>query len=59
LQIYLTNALQPSHEVARVDTPALAHESEQANEVKNNAHVTVVVGNPPYSKFSSNTGQWI
>ena len=26
LQIYLTNALQPAHEVARVDTPALAHE---------------------------------
>lgn len=59
LRIYLTNALQPAHEVARVDTPALAHESEQANEVKNKAPITVVIGNPPYSKFSANNGQWI
>lgn len=57
LQIYLTNALQPSHEVARVDTPALAHESEQANEVKNKAPITIMIGNPPYSGNSSNASR--
>ncbi len=57
LQIYLTNALQPAHEVARVDTPALAHESEQANEVKNKAPITIMIGNPPYSGNSSNASR--
>lgn len=57
LQIYLSNALQPSHEVARVDTPALAHEAERATEVKNNVPVTVVIGNPPYSGQSSNSSR--
>ena len=59
LQIYLTNALQPAHEAARVDTPALAHEMERANNVKNNAPITVIIGNPPYSISSQNTGSWI
>lgn len=57
LQIYLSNALQPAHEVARVDTAALAHESEQANEVKNKASVTVIIGNPPYSGHSANASK--
>ena len=60
LQIYLSNALQPAHEVARVDTPALAHEMEHANKVKNKAPVTVIVGNPPYANFGMmNKGEWI
>ena len=57
LQIYLTNALQPAHEVARVDTVALAHEAEQANEVKNKAPITIVIGNPPYAGHSSNASR--
>jgi predicted helicase len=34
LRVYLTNALQPAHEVPRTETPALAHEVEQASVVK-------------------------
>ena len=59
LQIYLSNALQPAHEVARVDTPAFAHEIEHSNVVKNKVPVTIVIGNPPYAVTSSNNGQWI
>jgi predicted helicase len=57
LQIYLTNALQPAHEIARVDTPALAHEAGLANQVKNDAPVTVVIGNPPYAGHSANASR--
>lgn len=59
LRVYLTNALQPAHEVPRTETPALAHEVEQANEVKTKVPVTVVIGNPPYSVKSYNAGDWI
>ena len=59
LRIYLSNALQPAHEVARTDTPALAHEVEHSNEVKNNVPVSVVIGNPPYAVTSANNGEWI
>lgn len=57
LRVYLTNALQPAHEVPRTETPALAHEVEQANEVKNNAPIMVVIGNPPYAGHSSNVSR--
>ena len=59
LRVYLTNALQPAHEVPRTETPALAHEVEQASQIKTNAPVNVVVGNPPYSVKSYNSGDWI
>jgi predicted helicase len=57
LRIYLTNSLQPAHEIASVDTYALAHEAELANVVKNNVPVTVVIGNPPYSGHSANASR--
>jgi hypothetical protein len=59
LRVYLTNALQPAHEVPRTDTPALAHEAEQAGRVKREVPITVVLGNPPYAVTSSNKGEWI
>ena len=59
LRVYLTNALQPAHEVPRTETPALAHEVEQANEVKTNTPINVVIGNPPYAVTSTNQGEWI
>jgi type I restriction-modification system DNA methylase subunit len=59
LRVYLTNALQPAHEVPRVDTAFLAHEAEEANKVKANVPVAVVIGNPPYSVSSANAGDWI
>ena len=62
INIYLTNALEPSREVqASIETlvPALAHEARAANRVKEEVAVTVVIGNPPYQGKSSNKGPWI
>lgn len=59
LRVYLTNTLQPAHEVPRTDTPFLAHEAEEANTVKTETPITVVIGNPPYAGNSSNKGAWI
>ena len=62
INIYLTNALEPSREVqASIETlvPALAHEARAANRVKEEMAVTVVLGNPPYQGKSSNKGPWI
>ena len=52
VRVYLTNALEPAHEVQRqleVLAPALAHEAQAVAEVKRDVRFTVVVGNPPYS----------
>lgn len=62
VRVYLTNALEPaSDEQKRLVgiIPALAHEAEAVNTVKRNIRFTVVVGNPPYARISSNMGQWI
>jgi predicted helicase len=56
-RIYLTNALEPAHEFSgqfEFAIPALAHEAKAVNAVKRNRRFTVVLGNPPYSKISSN-----
>ena len=60
-QVYLTNALEPPiDEQCTLDfLPALAYEAEAVNEIKRQQRFTVVVGNPPYSGFSSNMGPWI
>ena len=55
--IYLTNALEPAVERAgQLDyiLPALAHEAQAVNEVKQTQRFTVVLGNPPYSTISQN-----
>ncbi len=59
LRVYLTNSLQPAHEIPRIDTFSLAHEAKEANSVKMEIPITVVLGNPPYSVHSSNQGVWI
>ena len=62
INIYLTNALEPAHEVqAQIESlaPMLAHEANAANRVKEEVAATVVIGNPPYQGKSSNKGQWI
>lgn len=38
---------------------AISEEAEQANRVKRDLPILVVLGNPPYSGISSNQGQWI
>lgn len=60
LRVYLTNSLQPAHEIPRTESPSLAHEAEEANRVKMDVPINVVIGNPPYSNFGMlNKGQWI
>jgi predicted helicase len=55
-RVYLTNTLEPFRKelAVNLDVTALAHESRAVNEVKRDQRFTVVVGNPPYSKISSN-----
>ena len=61
-QIYLTNALEPAHDftgLMEFAIPALAHEAQAVNQVKDVQRFTVVIGNPPYSGHSANKGEWI
>ena len=61
-QIYLTNTLEEAKEIQpyfETMSPALAHEAKAANRVKEKTPITVVLGNPPYSGHSTNTGDWI
>ncbi len=61
-QVFLTNALEEAHEAPpylESMAPALAHEAEAANRVKQRAPITVIIGNPPYSGESMNKGTWI
>jgi len=61
LGVYLTNSLEEAHELG--DLPLfsqwLADESRAAGNVKRDAPVMVVLGNPPYSGHSVNKGKWI
>lgn len=58
-KIFLTNSLEePSNE--NIDLfSILADEANAANQVKREAPVMVVIGNPPYSGESSNKSEWI
>lgn len=62
LNVYLTNTLEKpgasEDQLALWDDP-LATESIEANGVKKNSGINVVVGNPPYSISSANRGDWI
>ena len=57
-RVYMTNALEPASDVGQMGLehvlPALAHEAQEVNEIKRRQRFTVVFGNPPYSKISSN-----
>ena len=61
LRVYLTNTLEEAHELTGLPlfTQWLADEATSANLVKKETPVMVVLGNPPYSGHSSNTGAWI
>jgi predicted helicase len=61
LRVFLTNTLEEAHELAGLPlfTQWLAEEANSANQVKKEAPVMVVLGNPPYSYESENTGAWI
>ena len=61
LRVFLTNTLEEAHELTNqpMFTQWLAEEASSANQVKKEAPVMVVLGNPPYSYESENTGAWI
>ena len=55
-RVYLTNALEPpgDGQLTLDFLPALAHEAEAVNEIKQKRRFTVVIGNPPYAGHSRN-----
>lgn len=56
-RVYLTNALEPAQSFSGTlafAIPALAHEADAVNAIKQNQRFTVVIGNPPYSGISLN-----
>ncbi len=60
LGVYLTNSLEePEASQRDLFSQWLSQESEEANEVKKEKPIMVVIGNPPYSGESSNKGEWI
>lgn len=61
-RVYLTNALEPPGDdpQLRFDfLPALAHEAQAVNAVKQNQRFTIVIGNPPYLGEAGRGGKWI
>ena len=61
LNIFLTNTLEDLEHTTEQLGPlrALSVEANSAYEVKKHKPVLVVLGNPPYSGHSANTGEWI
>jgi hypothetical protein len=61
LNIFLTNTLEDLEHTTEQLGPlrALSNEANCAYEVKKHKPVLVVLGNPPYSGHSANTGEWI
>nr|WP_315133262.1 type ISP restriction/modification enzyme [uncultured Flavobacterium sp.] len=59
-RIFLTNSLEEAHPDSNtLFSSWLSDEADQANAVKRDAPVMVVMGNPPYSGESANKGEWI
>jgi len=59
-RIFLTNSLEEAHpDTATLFSSWLSDEADQANAIKRDAPVMVVMGNPPYSVSSSNKSEWI
>jgi len=60
LNIFLTNSLEESHpDTGTLFASWLSKEAEDANHIKRDTPVMVVMGNPPYAVSSSNKGDWI
>ena len=60
LRVYLTNSLEEHHpDTDTLFAQWIATESNEANRIKRNTPVMVVIGNPPYAVGSSNRGAWI
>lgn len=60
LRIFLTNSLEEAHpDSTTLFSSWLSDEADQANAIKRNTPVMVVIGNPPYSVSSTNKSKWI
>lgn len=60
LQVYLTNSLEEHNpDTGTLFAGWLSAEANEANAVKRDAPVMVVMGNPPYAVSSTNKGEWI
>lgn len=58
--IYLTNSLEEHHpDTGTLFSTWLSSEANEANHIKRDTPVMVVMGNPPYSGESANEGDWI
>jgi predicted helicase len=59
-RVYLTNSLEESHpDSGTLWASWLSAEATEANRIKRDTPVMVIIGNPPYSVSSSNKGEWI
>jgi predicted helicase len=59
-RIFLTNSLEEAHpDSGTLFSSWLSDEADQANAVKRDTPVMVIMGNPPYSGESANKGEWI
>ena len=63
LGIYLTNSLEQSEAQQNLLSfgfaESIAEEAKEADKIKNETPIMVVIGNPPYSISSQNKGKWI
>ncbi|MDR2692377.1 MAG: N-6 DNA methylase, partial [Dysgonamonadaceae bacterium] len=62
LKIYLTDSLEPApnKQIQKIAFAKwLTDEANEAAQIKRDTPVMVILGNPPYSKSSSNKGKWI
>ena len=59
-KIFLTNSLEEPHtDQFNLFTQWLSQEANEANSIKQDSPVMVVIGNPPYSVSSNNKSPWI
>ena len=60
MRVFLTNSLEEAHpDTGTLFASWLSQEANEANAVKRDTPVMVVLGNPPYAISSSNKGTWI
>ena len=60
LHVYLTNSLEECNNESRtLFAQWLSREAAEANVIKRDCPVMVMIGNPPYSISSQNNGKWI
>ena len=63
LRVYLTNSLEQNETQQDLFSfgfaESIAEEAKEADKIKSETPIMVVMGNPPYSVSSSNKGNWI